>query len=62
MSRIRLTDRPRPDLAKLAARESGLPKFLGSPCKRGHIGIRYSKTGHCTECANFNRDNKEIVK
>lgn len=61
MGRIRLTDRPRPDLAKLAAREAGFQKFLGSPCKRGHDGLRYSKTGHCVSCANFNRDNKEAA-
>lgn len=50
MSRIRLTDRPRPDLAKLAARDAGLSKFQGSKCIRGHDGIRYTLSGQCVLC------------
>ena len=59
MSRTRLTDRPRPDLAKMAAREAGISKFQGRPCKHGHDGLRYSSTGNCVECVTFYRERKE---
>jgi hypothetical protein len=26
-------------------------KYQGNPCKRGHDGMRYKKTGICVQCA-----------
>lgn len=43
------------------ARQQGLTKyFTGIPCKNGHIGSRYVKTGQCCECRkqyNSSQDN-----
>ena len=35
------------------AKAQGLPRyFTGTPCKRGHISERYTKTGNCIQCDN----------
>lgn len=26
-------------------------KFMGTPCKHGHDGLRYERTGSCVHCA-----------
>ena len=50
----------KPDLAKQAARAAGLSKFIGSRCKHGHSGIRYTSTGQCVDCIPMYRQlNKE---
>ena len=25
--------------------------FMGNPCKHGHVGLRYERTGSCVHCA-----------
>ena len=32
------------------AEANGHLKYVGTPCKHGHAGIRYSKNGLCVEC------------
>jgi hypothetical protein len=32
------------------ARRLGLKVYKGSPCLRGHAGLRYTSTGGCVEC------------
>lgn len=36
--------------------ECGTTKYLGSPCKHGHGGIRYTK---CKTCVSCNKDSKK---
>lgn len=61
MGRVRLTDRPRPDPAKQAARSAGLQTFLGSKCKNEHDGLRYSSTGHCVECIRIRNIERKLI-
>jgi len=35
---------------KHEARRLGLKVYKGSPCLRGHAGLRYVSTGGCIEC------------
>lgn len=38
--------------SKKEAIEAGLNKYLsGSPCKKGHVGIRYAVSAGCVDCA-----------
>ena len=33
-----------------AAAEAGEYTYRGSPCKRGHAGVRYTLSGACQKC------------
>lgn len=46
------------DKAKLAAQAAGKTKFVGSRCKHGHNGIRYTSTGQCVDCIPYYRELK----
>lgn len=32
------------------AKAAGLKTYIGSPCMRGHNGLRYARSKHCAEC------------
>lgn len=36
--------------------------YIGSICKRGHDGVRYSKTNHCVKCTLFRISTKEMIE
>lgn len=36
--------------SRLEAMSLGQNKYQGSPCMRGHTGIRFVKGSHCIEC------------
>jgi len=36
--------------SRLEAAEAGSLVFSGNPCKRGHDGIRYTRSGACVHC------------
>lgn len=51
--------------ARAKAKAAGLNTYeTGLPCKRGHIALRYTSTGNCSEClaidgkANYNKDDR----
>jgi hypothetical protein len=44
-------DRPKPHPARLAAIAAGRKTYKGSPCKRGHSGLRFVAQSDCVECA-----------
>ena len=47
-------DMNRDDIPKsrMAAAAAGSPLFFGNKCKRGHDGLRYTRSGGCVECVN----------
>lgn len=45
--------------ARRSAFESGAKTYIGSACKFGHSGIRYTKHGMCVECAATNAASDE---
>ncbi len=47
--------RPQPHPARLAAIAAGRKTYKGSPCKRGHSGLRYVAQSDCIECARLYR-------
>ncbi len=47
--------RPKPHPARLAAIAAGRKTYKGSPCKRGHSGLRYVAQSDCIECAQLYR-------
>jgi hypothetical protein len=38
------------DQKRLTAAQKKLPKYKGLDCKRGHGGLRYTKSGLCVKC------------
>jgi hypothetical protein len=39
-----------PVISRKEARRRGLKVYQGSPCLRGHSGLRYTSTGGCIQC------------
>lgn len=37
-------------MARANAAQRGEKKYLGSPCKQGHDGWRYTTSGGCIQC------------
>ena len=35
------------------AAEARQRTYLGTPCHRGHGGLRYTATGNCVECSRY---------
>ncbi len=44
--------------AKRAAFDAGLPRYEGTPCKRGHGATRYTSTGECVVCSTTKGNNR----
>ena len=40
----------RPDSRRLLAKEKGLDRYVGTLCKNGHDGTRFTVNGRCVEC------------
>ena len=52
---------------RIEAARQGLVRYMGKPCKRGHVGERYVSTGRCVECDRnaarlFYLTNKRIIQ
>lgn len=45
--------------ARLSSLHEGHMRYIGSPCRNGHIGIRYTISDCCVECAPHYRQEKK---